>query len=366
MPQWSGRARSSSSGAAMSSPGPATNPRKPTGMSSTPEVGDGDSWRGRRSPHARTRHRLGRARSSWSGEERTGARSSSSTTARPTTLGPTAGVDFLERRSGPVLRSRSGRGMRSSCGGRRSASAIDPATAPRTIRGEHVAKDRERSDRADRRERGVDRPRDDRLRGGTPRRELPGDEDGDRRCVRPGARHLAATARLDSLASGFHRCMDRNGVVAWDYGNSTGAYDPRTNDWRELPDVPLDAGECAPNSIPVGRLVFGDYCGGLVVYEPSMRSLARHLAPRPPRLAARARRSRPGGALARTEPGDRGRADARLSPWELTAGQDGVTRYASKTASRFRSAPRSDRRSFTSPTSAVYQLRAIPSWTTPP
>ena len=48
------------------------------------------------------------------------------------------------------------------------------------------------------------------------------------------------------------------------------------------------------------------------------------------------------------------------------ARQDGVTRYASKTASRLRSAVRSERSSFTSPTSAVYQLRAIPSSTTPP
>ena len=39
--------------------------------------------------------------------------------------------------------------------------------------------------------------------------------------------------------------------------------------------------------------------------------------------------------------------------------QDGVTRYASKTASRFRSALSRPRSSFTSPTSAVYQLRAI-------
>ena len=46
--------------------------------------------------------------------------------------------------------------------------------------------------------------------------------------------------------------------------------------------------------------------------------------------------------------------------------QDGVTRYASKTASRLRRAVRSERSSFTSPTSAVYQFRAIPSSTTPP
>ena len=45
---------------------------------------------------------------------------------------------------------------------------------------------------------------------------------------------------------------------------------------------------------------------------------------------------------------------------------DGVTRYASNTASRFLSAVSKERSSFTSPTSAVYQLRAIPSSTTPP
>src|SRR6185437_1665707 len=44
----------------------------------------------------------------------------------------------------------------------------------------------------------------------------------------------------------------------------------------------------------------------------------------------------------------------------------GVTRYASKTASMLRSAVRRLRSSFTSPTSTVYQLRAIWSATWPP
>ena len=53
-------------------------------------------------------------------------------------------------------------------------------------------------------------------------------------------------------------------------------------------------------------------------------------------------------------------------PLPQARAQDGVTRYASKTASRLRRAVRSERSSFTSPTSAVYQFRAIPSSTTPP
>src|SRR5205823_3860854 len=46
--------------------------------------------------------------------------------------------------------------------------------------------------------------------------------------------------------------------------------------------------------------------------------------------------------------------------------QDGVTRYASKTASIWRSAFSSERRSFTSPTSAVYQFLASWSSVEPP
>ena len=45
---------------------------------------------------------------------------------------------------------------------------------------------------------------------------------------------------------------------------------------------------------------------------------------------------------------------------------DGVTRYASNTASRLRSAVSSVRSPFTSPTSAVYQFFASWSSTTPP
>ena len=100
-----------------------------------------------------------------------------------------------------------------------------------------------------------------------------------------------------------------------------------------------------------------------------------------PRLRRGARGTTGGGARARA-PRTRAEAGVRSAcaegsgpreparaPWlaALTLPrQDGVTRYASNTASRFLSAVRSERSSFTSPTSAVYQFRAIPSSTVPP
>jgi hypothetical protein len=55
-------------------------------------------------------------------------------------------------------------------------------------------------------------------------------------------------------------------LIAWDYLNSTAALDPREDEWRALRDVPLDSGECSPESISLGSWVLGDYCGGLALY----------------------------------------------------------------------------------------------------
>lgn len=57
---------------------------------------------------------------------------------------------------------------------------------------------------------------------------------------------------------------------------------------------------------------------------------------------------------------------APARPGARAAQPPGVMRYESKTASSWRSAESSERRPFVSPSSAVYQLRAMPSSTVPP
>jgi len=67
-------------------------------------------------------------------------------------------------------------------------------------------------------------------------------------------------------------------LIAWDYLNGTAAYDPGTDRWRTLRDVPLDAGECSPDSVSVRTYVFGHYCGAMAVYDraaDSWRDISR-------------------------------------------------------------------------------------------
>jgi hypothetical protein len=68
-------------------------------------------------------------------------------------------------------------------------------------------------------------------------------------------------------------------LIAWDYLNGTAAFDPRENEWRALPDVPLDPAECGPESIALGAWVLGDYCGGLVRYDPAADRWAKLAGP---------------------------------------------------------------------------------------
>lgn len=58
-------------------------------------------------------------------------------------------------------------------------------------------------------------------------------------------------------------------LIAWDYVNKTAAYNPRADSWRPLTDVPLNAGECVPDSVSVGANVVGNYCGRLSLYDSS-------------------------------------------------------------------------------------------------
>ena len=62
---------------------------------------------------------------------------------------------------------------------------------------------------------------------------------------------------------------DGHDVIAWDYLNGSAAYEPEANEWRSLPRVPLDDYECSPQSVSVGRYIFGDYCGLMAVYDPN-------------------------------------------------------------------------------------------------
>lgn len=56
-------------------------------------------------------------------------------------------------------------------------------------------------------------------------------------------------------------------VVAWDYGLSAAEYDRVTNRWRELPRVPLQDSECYPATETIGSYVFAWYCGQAAVWD---------------------------------------------------------------------------------------------------
>ena len=56
-------------------------------------------------------------------------------------------------------------------------------------------------------------------------------------------------------------------VVAWDYLHGSAAYDPNENDWRGISDVPLEEAECSPQSVSIGKDVFGNYCGQMAIFD---------------------------------------------------------------------------------------------------
>ena len=56
-------------------------------------------------------------------------------------------------------------------------------------------------------------------------------------------------------------------IVAWDYGLSANAYDPASNQWRELPSVPLEDQECYPRSEFVGRYALAWLCGQAALWD---------------------------------------------------------------------------------------------------
>jgi hypothetical protein len=70
-------------------------------------------------------------------------------------------------------------------------------------------------------------------------------------------------------------------LIAWDYEHATAAYDPVSDDWRPLTDVPLEFSECRPRSVSTVRIVFGEFCGKIVVFSPDEHAWHRDPMPRP-------------------------------------------------------------------------------------
>lgn len=63
--------------------------------------------------------------------------------------------------------------------------------------------------------------------------------------------------------------MSSDSVVAVDYLLSARRLDPETDIWEDLPDLPLDSGECYPTSDEGSEgQILVDYCGNLALYEP--------------------------------------------------------------------------------------------------
>lgn len=59
-------------------------------------------------------------------------------------------------------------------------------------------------------------------------------------------------------------------LIAWDYLLDAGTYDPRTDQWAQLPPLPLQFSECYPDSAVLadGRM-FAWFCGQAALLEPT-------------------------------------------------------------------------------------------------
>jgi hypothetical protein len=64
-------------------------------------------------------------------------------------------------------------------------------------------------------------------------------------------------------------------LIAWDYDHASAAFDPVTNAWQSLSDVPLRFSECRPVTVATSETVFGEFCGGMVVFSPKERAWHR-------------------------------------------------------------------------------------------
>jgi hypothetical protein len=70
-------------------------------------------------------------------------------------------------------------------------------------------------------------------------------------------------------------------LIAWDYDQASAAYDPVANVWESLPDVPLRFSECRPVTVATSETVFGEFCGGTVVFSPQEGAWHREPMPVP-------------------------------------------------------------------------------------
>lgn len=60
------------------------------------------------------------------------------------------------------------------------------------------------------------------------------------------------------------------GMFAWDYATQGAWYDPVTDSWSDQQKLPLEAGECYPDSVRATiQSVFAFYCGNVAVYDPA-------------------------------------------------------------------------------------------------
>jgi hypothetical protein len=70
-------------------------------------------------------------------------------------------------------------------------------------------------------------------------------------------------------------------MIAWDYELRAGAYDPASDTWRQLPDLPLEFYECSPEGALAGEgFVLAWHCGQAAILELATDTW-REL-PRPP------------------------------------------------------------------------------------
>lgn len=58
-------------------------------------------------------------------------------------------------------------------------------------------------------------------------------------------------------------------LIAYDYGGKWQAYDPSTDAWTDPRPMPLDEGECYPDSIVAGGTVVAFYCGQMLRFDPA-------------------------------------------------------------------------------------------------
>lgn len=70
-------------------------------------------------------------------------------------------------------------------------------------------------------------------------------------------------------------------LIAWDYDHASAAFDPVANVWQSLPDVPLRFSECRPVTVATSKTVFGEFCGGTVVFSAEEDAWHREPIPAP-------------------------------------------------------------------------------------